>query len=225
MSSGPAVIVNKGGFLSATAKGLFGTIMVVVVCGTALGLYSLRMVDMHITSAINEVGTVTEKVLAILPDWQKNAPPQIADALNDRRAIDYRSSLKIAARVTKGDGRRGDSEVVVEVTNTGSEIVTLLPLRVVVENEEGTPVSELSAYAATPIQVCDEWRGPLLPGSVTRKFVVPMCKSHNAKGDLKASVEITDLRVAKPAAAPVAVPGAMPVPAPAPAPVAVPAPG
>jgi hypothetical protein len=224
MSSGPAVIVNKGGFLSATAKGLFGTIMVVVACGTALGLYGLRMVDTHFTSITNQVGTATEKILDILPEWQKMAPPQIAEALNDRRAVDYRDALKIAARIAKVDRRGAETAVVLEVTNGGSEIVTLLPLRVVVEDQDGTPVSELSVYAATPIMICDEWRGPLLPGSGTRKFVVPAHGLHGVKGDLKATVEITDLRVARPALpaapapAPAATPAAAPAPAPAPAP-------
>jgi hypothetical protein len=195
MNGSPGVVVNKGGFLSSLAKGLFGTIMVIVLCGTALGLYGLRIADTKATLLTNKAEAILDHVLQTLPRWQEAMPPQIADALLDRRAPDYRDSVEVNAWVTR-DGQH--SAVVIEVDNKGDEIISMLPVRVVVEDDEGTPVFERSIYAVTPLNLgCDEWPGPLWPKSPTRKI-----RQHawRLSADSKVTVEITDLRVALPTA-------------------------
>jgi hypothetical protein len=149
--------VNKGGFLAALAKGLFGTIMVVVICGTALGLYGLYVVDKH-------VGGAAQQILANLPEWQKLLPPVLADSLNDRRAPEYRPSLDITARYVPAADQDDRGQVVLNVRNNGTQTVSLLTLHTVVEDESDRRFCELTMTPATPLSFGDEC-GPLLPGS------------------------------------------------------------
>ena len=194
MHGSPGVVVNKGGFFSSLAKGLFGTIMVIVLCGTALGLYGMRIADTKATLLTNKAEAILDHVLETLPRWQEAMPPQIADALLDRRAPDYHDSVEVNAWLARA-GRH--DVVVVEVNNTGDEIVSMLPLRVVVEDDDGVPVFEHSFYAVTPLNFgCNEWPGPLWPQSEPRKI---RQRAWNVPKDAKVTVEITDLRVALPA--------------------------
>ena len=39
------MVVKRGGFLSAVAYGLFGTITAAIVCGAGVGLYAVNVVD------------------------------------------------------------------------------------------------------------------------------------------------------------------------------------
>lgn len=197
MNGSPAVVVNKGGFFSSLAKGLFGTIMVIVICGTALGLYGMRIADTKVMMLSDKAEAILDHVLATLPEWQKAMPPQIADALLDRRAPDYRDAVDVSAKLVRDD--HGDI-VVVEVTNKGDQIISMLPLRVVVEDGDGVPVLEHSIYAVTPMNFCSEdWPGPLWPQSEPRKL---RQRVWTVPADAKVTVEITDLRVALPAGAP-----------------------
>ena len=190
MNSSPSVIVNKGGPLTALVKGVFGIVMVVVVCGTALGLYALRMAD-------RELGGITQQVLAAIPDvvralpeWQKGLPPLYADALNDRRALEYRKSLDVATKVRSGHDMDDDSAVVtIEVTNNGSEVLSLLTLRLLVE-DDSTKSADMTVAAATPVGI-GNWRGPLLPGQSRR---IPQV-IREIVGEPKVTVEVTDVRV------------------------------
>ena len=144
------------------------------------------------------------------PDWQKAMPPSVKDALNDRRAPEYRDQLDVSARLARVDGRQ---VVGVEVVNNGSEIVSLLPLRVVLEDADGTPLREMAVYAATPLLICDEWPGPVLPGAGPRKVTQHVCCPNAAT---KVTFEITDLRVANNVPAmpePLAAPGTADMPA------------
>lgn len=192
MSGSPAVVVNKGGFLSAIVKGLFGTLMVLLICGTMLGLSGLWFADKQITRVTHMGAAVSEKVLEVLPEWQKVLPPAIADALNDRRAPEYRDKLQINARLASARQRK---IVVLEVANNGDEIVSLLPIRIAVEDSGGVPIRDFALYAATPFQACDDWPGPMLPQGGTRKM--SLCAG-DVPEDAKVTIEITDVRVSQP---------------------------
>ncbi|MEW6249467.1 MAG: hypothetical protein AB1716_02390 [Planctomycetota bacterium] len=185
MNSGPAVVVKKAGFLAALVRGIFGTIMVLIVCATALTLYGMRIANNFIQA---------------LPNWRETAAPCVFDALNDRRAIEYRDSLRINTRLERlepdggsstrsGEGDRG--VVRIEVTNTGPEVVSLLALRVVVEDDSPARICELPMTVATPVQIEGNWRGTLLPNE-TRVVGRRLC---DIQGDAKVTYEIADLRV------------------------------
>lgn len=185
MSSGPAVIVNKGkgGFLSALARGLFGTIMTVVVCGTALGLYGMHMVDKHF-------GRLAQQVIDAWPQWQQALPPVLADALNDHRAPEYRESLNITTRYVPDRRDTDRGALLLDIHNQGAETVSLLTLRLVVEDESEERFYELSTAAATPLSFGDQ-RGPLQPGS-DREIVQRLW---HVAGVPKVKVEINELRI------------------------------
>jgi hypothetical protein len=193
MSTMPAVIVRKGGFLSSLFSGLFGFLIAVVVCASGLGFYALHMVD----SKVDGLFTITRDVISGLPEWQRNLPPLVAEMLDDRRAPDYRDDVEITVQMAPSPDDSTREVTVVRVANNGSETITVLALNVVLENANGVPVSERRVYAATPITVDeDDWRGPLLPGE-SRRFVVGChgrCRVDQI-GGLEASVGVSELRI------------------------------
>ncbi len=202
MSTAPAVIIKRGGFFSTVAQGVFGSLMVLLICGTVLGLYGMHLWDKHAL-------TITRELAGALPEWRRVLPPAIVDALNDRRAADYRGSLGVTARVATRSGDDGERVVVIEVANNGNETVSFLALRVVLEDGRQVPVQELNVLAATPLALGNcEWRGPLQPGA--QRVLAERVRS--VRGELKPVLEIADVRIwsEPPAAEPVA---ALPGPA------------
>lgn len=180
------VVVRRGGFLSAVAYGVFGTLTTLIVCAAALGAYALHVAD----SKVDAVFGAGRSVLTALPELREALPPVMADALNDRRAPAYRESVELRASLAEtGDDRY--REVVIDATNNGDETITLLAVRVVLVGEGGVPLRSLSTYAATPAMIDEEWRGPILPGSTRRCGVTVYHCPPNAALE----AEITDLRV------------------------------
>jgi hypothetical protein len=184
----PAVVVKKSGLFSALFHGLFGFLTAVVLCATGLGFYGLHIVD-ETASGLFSLG---DNLIQGLPQWKEALPPMLAEALNDRRDPGYRSELDIAVQTVSSRNRHDRPTTVIEVSNNGSETVTVLALNVVLEDENGVPVGEFRTYAATPLTVDEgDWRGPLLPGS-TRKFTERCC----GHGDtVRATIEVAELRV------------------------------
>ena len=88
MSGAPAVIVKKGGFLSALFHCVFTFLTVTVVCATGLGVYALHIAD----SKVDGLFTITRDMVSEMPQWRENLPPLLGEVLNDRRAPD-RSGL------------------------------------------------------------------------------------------------------------------------------------
>jgi len=129
MNSVPAVIVRKGGFLSALFHGLFGFLIVVVVCASGLGIYALHVVD----SKVGDVFAITGEWVSSLPEWQQNLPPMLAETMDSRRAIDYRDRIDVSVRTATSPRQSNREVAVIEVTNNGSETVTVLALNVVLE--------------------------------------------------------------------------------------------
>lgn len=191
MNTGPSVVVNKSGFFSSLVKGIFGTVIAIVVCGTVIGVYGLKAVDNHALKLVEMVEHGVPEVLVAMQDWQDAMPPAIRDALNDRRDFDYRSQLAISSPIRSiQETHGGGSVVTLEITNQGDEIVSLLALRLFIEDDGRHSIERIS-YVATPLAIEDEWRGPLLPGQTRRiAHYVPV-----QDGDLRVSTELTDLRL------------------------------
>lgn len=193
MSTMPAVVVRKGGFLSSLFSGLFGFLIATVVCASGLGFYALHIVD----TKVDGLFTITSDVISGLPEWHRNLPPLLSELLDDRRAPDYREQINVAVQTLPCPEDPAREVTVVSVANKGSETITVLALNVVLENADGVPVSERRVYAATPIAVDeDDWRGPLLPAE-SRQFVVQRhgrCYGDRLDG-LEASVGVTELRI------------------------------
>lgn len=188
MSQPPTVVVRKGGFLSAFAIGLFTFLTGVVICGTTITFYGLHIVD----NRSGDVVSTVRALVAALPEWQKALPPAVSDALLDQRDPSYRAELQITTQVVPTGRRPDETMAIVEIRNDGSRTVSLLALRLTLEDEDGRPLKSISTYAATPLAIGDDdWRGPLLPGSTRRltEHAWPL------RGAAKASVEVNELRV------------------------------
>lgn len=184
------VVVRRGGFFSAIVHGVFGLLVVGVICGTAVGLYGMNIVDRH-------SGQISGMAFQALADWRKIAPPAVVEALNDRRMPQYLDNLTISTEMIDGSLGSDLRRVLLTIRNGGDETVSMLALRVMLEDDDSVPRAERSLYAATPIMLDeDNWRGPLLPGA-TRRIVVMHCRGDGAS---KASVEVAELRVSTPPA-------------------------
>ena len=79
------------------------------------------------------------------------------------------------------------------VINEGDQVVSLMSIRLQIEDDENLPLEEQTVYAATPLAFEHDWRGPLLPGS-TRRFRGSWIRS-DSWADLALSWEISELRV------------------------------
>ena len=191
MSRGSNIVVHRGGFFSALAYGFFGFLTASVVCSLAVGLYAVNVVDRKSNDILRVGKGVLTSLPETLPEIRKALPAAVSDAFDDRRDPQYREHVDLDVRLVSGEGRRSSSEVVIEATNNGPELITLMAVRTVLLDEHGIPVRALSTYAATPATIDHEWRGPLMPGSTRHCGITVFGSNRN----LTPKAEITDLRV------------------------------
>ncbi|HWL94954.1 MAG TPA: hypothetical protein VNT79_15650 [Phycisphaerae bacterium] len=187
--NGTTVVNKRMSFLAITVISLSMILITAIVSVTGLAVYGLRVLDHKSDSLVSLVGEAARA----LPEIRAALPPALADAINDVREPGYLKNVEIAARVIEGS-RSGGKRIVVEVQNNGDEIVSLLSMRIIGLDSENAPLFERSEWAATPIQIEDDWRGPLLPRE-TRRFPVH-CYYRDSFDELeKVACEVTDVRV------------------------------
>ena len=177
--------------LTALVIGVFGIGAVGIASGSAIVLYGMRIIN---TNASAIVG-LAQNTVEGLPELIESLPPALGDLLNDRRAPDYASQIDVAVRLVPHD-RRDGLRPVLTVTNNGSEVISLLGVRVAALDENKAPVREWSEMVATPLPIEGEWRGPLYPGS-TRHVLVscrPTITEARAR-KLTVVTEISEIRV------------------------------
>ena len=193
MSDYPRITYKRHTFFSALVMGLCALLITIILSGTAIVLYGMHFVG---DKSEKIVTSLIEDAVQGLPVLQESLPPVLGDILDDRRLPDYCDQLDIRARTTVQDEQRGRIRTEIKVTNNGSEVVSLLSLRVIILDSQEEIVGESNQWAATPIAADDDWRGPILPGA-SRRFAV----SHFRRSadlyleDLTTEVEITDVRV------------------------------
>jgi hypothetical protein len=186
------IMVRKNSFLSSTASGISAIVITVIVCGTLAVLYTV-----HLASDKSErIIGLAQSAVRGLPEFQRSLPPALADMLNDRRQPDYAGQLAISAKVVSRPGSHGRTRTAIEIVNNGDEVVSLLSLRVVLLDENEQLITESQEWAATPVAIEDEWRGPLMPGS-KRRFVCRRSYPFEVGplDTVKPEIEITELRV------------------------------
>lgn len=186
---GTTVVRKRLSFLSVTVLSLAAIIVTTVVSASGIAIYALKIADGKTDSLVGLVGEAVQS----LPEFCKGLPPALADAINDRRQPGYRDQLDVSVRLGReGGNRRGRGRaIIVEVVNRGEETVSLLSMRLVGLNGDGDPVFEKNAWVATPLQIDDDWRGPLLPHE-TRQIPL-FCYGTGDSREVRA--EITDIRV------------------------------
>lgn len=163
MSRNAPVVVRKGGFFSSLVLGLFGTIAVVVICAAAVVIYGMNLVDRK----FDHVVRLAPEMLHTLEDWQSFLPPVFSDALRDRRDPAYRDKVELSVDFLFDDRGAGRAAVLT-INNNGRETISLLGVRLVVENDAGAPIRDWVEYPVTPLALEHEWPGPLLPDSDRR---------------------------------------------------------
>ncbi len=192
MNDFPQIIYKRHTFLSALAMGLSAVIIAFIVSCTVVIIYGMNFAG----DKSEEVVSLVEEAIRGLPKLQESLPPVLADILDDRRQPDYRTQIEISASTTLLPADKGTVKTTIEIVNNGSEVVSLLSLRVVVLTSRNEIITESNEWAATPIAADhDDWRGPLMPGSrryfVTSRGGLPVFSAD----ELKTEVEITDIRI------------------------------
>jgi len=191
MSDYPKMTYKKHTFLSSMAMGFSAIVISIVISCTVLIIYGVHFAGERSEKLVSLVGTAVKE----LPDLQKALPPALADVLDDRREPGYAAELDISAVTALTPDQHRTVHTRIEVVNKGSEIVSLLCMRIVVFGPNGEILSESNEWAATPIAADHEWRGPLMPGShryfTSYRRPLPVFLGDN----LRTEVEITDLRI------------------------------
>ncbi len=180
--------------LTAFFLGLFGVGAVGVAGGTWVILYSLRIID-HKAETVLEFA---EKTVNSLPELVTALPPAL-DVLSGRRAPDYAGKLELAVKFTPNE-RADGVRPVLTILNKGSEVVSMLAVRVVALDSRSVPVREWTEVVATPIAIDDEWRGILMPGA-PRHVVLSSSRAFTPEqaATITGVVEISELRIWQPA--------------------------
>ena len=191
MSDYPKVTYKKHTFLSSLAMGLSAVVITIIISCTVVIIYGIHFAGDRSEKLVSLVGDA----IGELPELRKALPPALADVLDDRRQPGYAAELDISAVTALTPDQHRMVCTKVEVTNKGSQIVSLLCLRIVVFGPDGQILSESNEWAATPIAADHDWRGPLMPGShryfVSHRRALPVFLGDS----LRTEVEITDLRV------------------------------
>jgi hypothetical protein len=187
--SGATVVRKRMSFLTALVCSAAAVTIAIILSITGITIYGMNLID---KKTDNLAGLIQETVKA-LPAVRESLPPALSDAFNDERHPEYLQNLVISSKLVEEQGNQKwpRSRVVVEVQNNGNEVVTLLSLRLVALDGNGDPVREWHTWAATPLQLEDEWRGPLLPHE-TRRLAV-WCKS--SEQPAKITHEVSEVRL------------------------------
>ncbi|UCG15244.1 MAG: hypothetical protein JSV19_08090 [Phycisphaerales bacterium] len=173
--------------LTALFLGVTAVLVAVITSASIIAIYAMNVGDRWGGDVIKLVnGAVTN-----LPETIKGLPPAIGDVLDDRRTPEYVEQLGVQVRLILDETGR-TVHPVVSIENRGPKMVTLLALRIVAMDGAGNPVTAWNEYAATPIAIDHDWRGPIMPSS-TRQL--SLCRHHGVRGDVTAEWEITDIRV------------------------------
>jgi hypothetical protein len=190
-------IINKRrSFLSTLALGVSAVVITVILTGGAVAMYGLNILDRKSDNVFDLARAGVDN----LPEFVESLPPMLADVVNHERDPDYAANIEVSARLARSDRGPGYVRPIVEVKNLGDEVVSLLSMRIAVMNEDGEPIAECNEFAATPVAIEDDWRGPLLPHAKPRTFRAGHFFNIDDDIDtsaLKVECEITDVRVWK----------------------------
>lgn len=181
-------IVKKPiGFFAALALGLSAVLVTTIFSATGIAMYGLRVVDRKTGSLLEMV----QETARAMPEIRAALPPALADAIEDVRAPEYREALRVDTELSKDSDAGGYQRATIEIENTGDKTISLLSMRLVGLDDHGRPAQERQVWAATPMQIDRDWRGPLLPHETRRLVIRGFCD----KSVARVIPEITEVRV------------------------------
>ncbi|MBN1489050.1 MAG: hypothetical protein JXA69_03965 [Phycisphaerae bacterium] len=185
-------VVKKRSFLGTLFCCVACIVVVGILSGAAVVLYGMNIADRKSDTLL---GVITQGVEA-LPELVESLPPFFADLVNDERRLDYADQLDVSVRLVGEPANAAERFPVVEVRNRGAEVVSLLSMRIVLLDNQGNAIAEVNEWAATPVAVDHDWRGPLMPGA-TRRFPASrhFCRFGAAIEGTSVEAEITDVRI------------------------------
>lgn len=188
------IIHKRRSVLSTFVIGCSAIIITVILTGGAVTMYGLNIVDRKAENIFDLARVSVDN----LPAFVESLPPVLADVVNHERDPDYGKQIEVSARLVPSEYHENYYRPVVEVKNLGDEVVSLLSMRITVLNENGEPVAECNEYAATPVALDDEWRGPLMPHATPRRFRSGHClrlEREAGVSGLTVECEISDVRI------------------------------
>ena len=191
MADYPKITFKKHTFLSSVVLGISALAITIIICCTVVIIYGVHFAG----ERSEDLVSLVEGAVKQFPDLRQALPPALADVLDDRRQPDYAAKLHISAKTTFMPDQQRTARTSIEVVNEGSEVVSLLSLRVVVFAPNGQILAESNEWAATPIAADQDWRGLLMPGSHRHFLSCRRSLSGFFADDLTTEVEITDVRV------------------------------
>lgn len=184
---GEYVIQKRMGFLTAAMMGLSGVMITAIACGAIIVGYGMRILDRK----TDNLAGLARAAVEGLPQIRAALPPVLADVIDDERRPDYVPSIEVTTRLVPDSNFAELFRPVIEIKNTGKEVVSMLTLHSVLVDADGAPLAEWTEYAATPISGGGDLRGPLMPGA---KRVI-RGERLSKKPDRTLSCEIAELRV------------------------------
>jgi hypothetical protein len=185
------VVLRKNSFLSSAATGFSAIVVTLLLTTTTVFLYTV-----HVASDKSErVIALAQSAIKGLPEFRQALPPAVADMLDDQRRPDYCKELTISARIAAPPDSHGRVRTTVEIVNNGSEVVSLLSLRLLILDAQDQLLCESQEWAATPLAADNGWRGPIMPGARRQFISYRACRPSASVADLRTEVEITELRV------------------------------
>lgn len=150
---------------SAFFMGMWLTGSVAIAAGTVVVLCGMNVVD----SKLSDVLMLGSDVVGNVPKLMEAVKPALGDAFNDVRSPEYGSKVEVTVHSPSQDKYCGRPALTVR--NTGNEVVSRLTVRVSAVDESGATRYEWTEMAATPVALCNELRGPLMPGNQIRRMV------------------------------------------------------
>jgi len=178
--------------LTALVLGVSGVLAVAIASVSAVVVYGLNVAGGN-TQAIVKFA---ENTVDGLPELLNALPPAVGDILNDHRDPSYVEHIEVDAKLVPNE-ENSEYRPTLVVRNTGTEVVSMLSVRVAALDQDGTVRREWTELAATPLSLDDEdWRGPLMPGA-TRHIVMHGWQTERGASmtTITPAVEIGDLRV------------------------------
>ncbi|MEK6798604.1 MAG: hypothetical protein AABZ12_06550 [Planctomycetota bacterium] len=177
--------------ITALFMGIFGCGAIAIAGATVIVLRGMSLAESQVGEIIGFAGGLVDG----LPELLSSLPPALADVVHDRRAPEYSGNVEVAVRFIP-DEESGGIRPALTVKNTGSEVVSMLAIRVAALDATRGPIRDWTEVVATPLAIDDDWRGPLMPGA-TRHVVLHRCRSipSAAIDRLTPATEISDIRV------------------------------
>jgi hypothetical protein len=149
--------------LTALFLGVAAVLVSTITCASIIAIYGINVGDRWGGQIIR----LADNTIQNLPETIEALPDAIGDLVRYRRAPDYAEHVEVAVELAP-DPRGDGSCAVVTVENRGEEMITLLALRLKAINRDGVPIRERTEYAATPLMIDHDCRGPIMPNSKTR---------------------------------------------------------